>query len=107
MARPSWSRWLSPDGAAVLEAPSEPGDAALLEVRRITKRFGGLVAVNAVDLDIAKGSVTSVIGPNGAGKTTLFNLIAGLYRPSEGSMRLLGRELAGRPTHEITRLGVA
>ena len=79
----------------------------ILQVRGVTKRFGGLVAVNAVDLGVTRGSVTSIIGPNGAGKTTLFNLIAGLYRPTEGSIRLMGQELAGRKPHDITRLGVA
>ncbi|HZT06878.1 MAG TPA: ABC transporter ATP-binding protein [Chloroflexota bacterium] len=80
---------------------------AVLQIRGLTKRFGGLVAVSAVDLDVARASVTSVIGPNGAGKTTLFNMISGLIRPSAGSIRLLGRELAGQPPHVITRLGVA
>src|SRR2546423_15304722 len=79
---------------------------AILEVRGVTKRFGGLVAVNAVDLDIARGSVTSIIGPNGAGKTTLFNLIGGLYRPTDGSIRPLGQGLAGRKPHARTRPGV-
>ncbi len=81
--------------------------APLLSARRITKRFGGLVAVNAVDLQIQRGITTSIIGPNGAGKTTLFNMMAGLYGPSEGSIVFLGTELAGRRPHEITRLGIA
>ncbi len=80
---------------------------ALLEVRGVTKRFGGLVAVNSVDFAIQERTIASIIGPNGAGKTTLFNMIAGFYRPTEGSIRFLGRELAGRKPHEITRLGIA
>jgi branched-chain amino acid transport system ATP-binding protein len=79
----------------------------LLVISQVTKRFGGLVAVNEVDLAIFHSSITSLIGPNGAGKTTLFNLIAGLYQPTSGSIRLLGREIAGRPPHTITQLGIA
>ncbi|MBV9782517.1 MAG: ATP-binding cassette domain-containing protein, partial [Acidisphaera sp.] len=58
--------------------------AALLEVRGLTRRFGGLTAVNAIDLHLRDGELVSIIGPNGAGKTTLFNLVSGLDRPDAG-----------------------
>jgi len=85
--------------------------APLLEVRGLTKRFGGLVAVDDVDLTVARGEIVSLIGPNGSGKTTLFHCLTGFYRPEAGSI-LLGddgprAELAGRPPHEIRALGVA
>lgn len=79
---------------------------AILEARAVTKRFGGLVAVNDVDLTIEAGSIASLIGPNGAGKTTFFNMVAGLYRPSLGSIRFRDREIAGLQPHQIARLGI-
>jgi ABC-type branched-subunit amino acid transport system ATPase component len=79
---------------------------ALLEVRGLTKRFGGLTAVAAVDLDVAAGEIVSVIGPNGAGKTTLFELISGNLVPDAGTVRFRGVDLVGRPPHAIARLGV-
>ena len=63
---------------------------ALLEANGVSKRFGGLVAVDSVDLSVPKGAIASVIGPNGAGKTTFFNMIAGIYRPSSGEIRFEG-----------------
>ena len=82
--------------------------APLLECRAVTKRFGGLVAVNALDLAIPERAIHSVIGPNGAGKTTLFNCITGFYHPEEGAILLRGEEhLEVLRTDEITRLGVA
>ena len=82
---------------------SEP---ALLEVRDVAKRFGGLRAVDGASLDVARGSITALIGPNGAGKTTLFNLVAGLYAPEEGTVRLNGRSIAGKPPHDVARAGL-
>jgi len=81
--------------------------SALLEVRSLTHWFGGLCAVKDFSLDVAAGELVGVIGPNGAGKTTVFNLISGVYRPTGGSIRLGGEELAGRAPHAIARLGVA
>ena len=66
----------------------------LLQLRSVSRHFGGLVAVNGVDLDVPTGSITSVIGPNGAGKTTLFNVISGLYAPTTGTITLNGNLLA-------------
>jgi branched-chain amino acid transport system ATP-binding protein len=81
--------------------------APLLEVRDLTHRFGGLVAVDKFSLTVAPGELVGVIGPNGAGKTTVFNLISGVYRASAGSIRFDGAELVGREPHEIARLGIA
>ncbi|MBA4093016.1 MAG: high-affinity branched-chain amino acid ABC transporter ATP-binding protein LivG, partial [Candidatus Accumulibacter sp.] len=80
---------------------------ALLEVNKLSKAFGGVKAVQNVSFSIDAGIVYSVIGPNGAGKTTLFNLITGVYTPSEGEIRLDGKEIAGAGPHTLARLGVA
>ena len=80
--------------------------AALLEVRSLTKRFGGLTAVANVDLDLCPGEILGVIGPNGAGKTTLFNIIAGALAATEGSVRVAGAPILGRAPHEIATLGL-
>ncbi len=82
-------------------------DGQILEARQVTKRFGGLVAVNAVDFDIPRGGIVSLIGPNGAGKTTFFNVVAGLYRPTSGTVWFQGKRIDDRPPHQITRLGIA
>src|SRR3977135_2550151 len=79
----------------------------LLIARGVTKRFGGLVAVNNVDFTIDEGAIVSLIGPNGAGKTTFFNMIAGLYTPTTGEVMFLGRNITGREPHLITQLGIA
>jgi branched-chain amino acid transport system ATP-binding protein len=79
----------------------------LLAARGVTKRFGGLVAVNAVDFTIEERSIVSLIGPNGAGKTTFFNMIAGLYMPTAGKIVLQGTDITGRKPHMITQLGIA
>ena len=79
---------------------------SLLELDRLTRRFGGLTAVDAVSLAIEPGRVSAIIGPNGAGKTTLFNVISGFLAPSEGRVEFDGGELTGRAPHEIAALGV-
>ncbi|MBW3658538.1 MAG: ABC transporter ATP-binding protein [Actinobacteria bacterium] len=79
---------------------------ALLEVRDLHKRFGGLRAVDGVDLVVEAGERRAVIGPNGAGKTTLFNLITGHYRPDAGTVLFDGRDITGAPTHEVARAGI-
>jgi branched-chain amino acid transport system ATP-binding protein len=76
----------------VTAAPG-PAEAPLLEAERITKRFGGLVAVHDVSFEIPQGSIVSLIGPNGAGKTTFFNIVAGIYDPTQGSVRVRGRTM--------------
>jgi branched-chain amino acid transport system ATP-binding protein len=81
--------------------------SALLEVRGLVKRFGGLNAVDGVDLDVEAGEILSVIGPNGAGKTTLFNVVTGLYAPDEGAIHFDGHNLVGLKPNQICSLGVA
>ena len=85
----------------------ENGGAEALRADHITIRFGGLVAVNDVSFVIPKGSVVSLIGPNGAGKTTFFNILTGLYKPTEGLVYLGGAEVTGRPPHKIAQMGLA
>jgi ABC-type branched-subunit amino acid transport system ATPase component len=79
----------------------------VLRGRGLTIRFGGLVALDQVDLDMRKGEILAVIGPNGAGKSTLFNVITGVYAPSAGRVWFDGHDITGRPTHEIVARGVA
>ena len=79
----------------------------LLSVRNITKKFGGLVAVNEVDLTVEQGEIVGLIGPNGAGKTTLFNLIAGALKPDAGEILFEGRSIAGLSAAEICQRGLA
>jgi branched-chain amino acid transport system permease protein len=83
------------------------GDHQGLEVKAITVRFGGLVALNAIDLTVPAGSVVAVIGPNGSGKSTLFNTITGLTPANGGTIRFDGKDLLGLPPHQILRRGVA
>ena len=73
--------------------------APLLEVDAVTKRFGGLTAVDAASLDVTEGSITGLIGPNGAGKTTLFTVIAGFEAASAGLVRYRGADITALPTH--------
>ena len=75
---------------------SAEAPAPILVATGVTKKFGGLVAVNTVDFDIPKGSIVSLIGPNGAGKTTFFNVVAGLYEPTDGGVTFGGREMIAR-----------
>ncbi|MDT8420056.1 MAG: ABC transporter ATP-binding protein [Desulfuromonadales bacterium] len=79
---------------------------SLLEVKNVTKKFSGLIAVNDVSLTVEAGQIVGVIGPNGAGKTTLFNCIAGALPPTSGSIIFNGKEIAGKKPYEICQLGV-
>jgi branched-chain amino acid transport system ATP-binding protein len=79
----------------------------LLNIRQVTKRFGGLIAVNQLDLEVAPGAIISLIGPNGAGKTTVFNCITGFYKADEGEIEFNGRIINNLTPDEITRLGIA
>src|SRR3989442_4776566 len=82
------------------------GDEPVLLARGVTKRFGGLAALHAISLAIAPGEVRGLIGPNGAGKTTLVNVLSGVLRPTAGSIRFAGHEVAGSAPYRIARLCV-
>jgi branched-chain amino acid transport system ATP-binding protein len=86
---------------------TSPGGQMLLRAVEITKRFGGLVAVNKVDFTIPRGAIVSLIGPNGAGKTTFFNTITGLYKPTTGQMWFNGQSIVGLNPAKITTMGIA
>ncbi|TMC01194.1 MAG: ABC transporter ATP-binding protein [Chloroflexi bacterium] len=77
-----------------------------LELRRVTKRFGGVAAVDGVTFQVAKGDIVGIIGPNGAGKTTLLNCISGLYRLDGGDIRWDGASISGMAPHRVARLGI-
>lgn len=79
----------------------------LLEIRSLTHWFGGLRAVHDFNIDLLPGELVAIIGPNGAGKTTVFNLITGVYRPTEGKIRFQGKDLVGLQPHKIIALGIA
>jgi branched-chain amino acid transport system ATP-binding protein len=81
--------------------------APLLSIRDVTVRFGGIVALDGVSLDVTPGKIHAVIGPNGAGKSTLLNAITGLYRPANGTIFLQERRIDGLAPHLITRMGIA
>ena len=80
---------------------------ALLEIRDVTRRFGGIVAIDDVSLDVDAGQIVGLIGPNGAGKTTLFNVITRLYKPDSGAVRFAGKSLLRTPPHRVVRRGIA
>ncbi|UJX40914.1 ABC transporter ATP-binding protein [Desulfovibrio sp. JY] len=79
----------------------------ILEITALTKNFGGLTAVSALDLHIAKGEIMALIGPNGAGKSTVFNLVAGVYAPTEGTIRFKGEVINGRKPWDLCKMGLA
>jgi len=83
------------------------GREVILRAEGVTKRFGGLTAVNNVTFDLRKGEILGLIGPNGAGKTTLFNQINGVYPPSEGKITFLGKDITGWEPYDVVRMGLA
>jgi neutral amino acid transport system ATP-binding protein len=86
---------------------SERGDAVLLlDVRNVSKRFGGVAALAGATLDVRRGSITALIGPNGAGKTTLFHVVTGFYRPEQGEIRFGGERIDGRAPHAVANRGL-
>ena len=93
------------DQMTTTTAPAPTG-ATLLDVRGVTMRFGGLTAVNNVDLTVSEGEIIGLIGPNGAGKTTFFNCLTGLYVPTEGTVSYKGAVLPPKP-HKVTQAGIA
>src|SRR3954453_10044420 len=78
----------------------------VLRIENLTKRFGGLTAVNNLSLSLSRGRLQAIIGPNGAGKTTFFNLVSGLLSPSGGRVFFRGRDITGYKPHEVSRLGI-
>ena len=78
----------------------------VLHIDHLTMRFGGVVAVNDLSMDINKGEIVALIGPNGAGKTTFFNCISGVYTPSEGKVIFEGQEIQGKRPYQINKLGI-
>jgi len=80
---------------------------ALLEIRNVTRRFGGIVAIDDVSLDVEQGQILGLIGPNGAGKTTLFNVVTRLYKPDSGTLAFAGKSLLRTPPHRVIRRGIA
>src|ERR687891_125634 len=80
---------------------------ALLSVENVTRRFGGVVALDDVSLAVDEGQIAGLIGPNGAGKTTAFNIVTRLYAPDSGTVSFVGKDLLRLPPHRIARLGVA
>ncbi|MGB2782810.1 MAG: ABC transporter ATP-binding protein [Atribacterota bacterium] len=79
----------------------------LLQTNKLTKKFGGLTAVNIFDLKVSKGEISSLIGPNGAGKTTVFNVVTGIYKADGGKVLFKGEDLAGKKPHQIIKKGIA
>jgi len=79
----------------------------ILEVKNLCKSFGGLKAIEKLNLTVEKGEITGLIGPNGSGKTTFFNMISGLLRPDKGTIIFNGKDITGLPPHEICRSGIA
>jgi branched-chain amino acid transport system ATP-binding protein len=89
------------------DAPVTPTSRPLLELRTVTMRFGGVVAVNGLELTVNEGEIFALIGPNGAGKTTVFNVVTGLFYPSEGQIYFDGDRIDGKKRFEVTKLGIA
>ncbi|TMB43570.1 MAG: ABC transporter ATP-binding protein [Chloroflexi bacterium] len=81
-------------------------EAALLELKGVTKRFGGVAALNGVDISVTRGEILGMIGPNGAGKTTLLNCISGVYKPDAGEIRWQGMPIQGMRPHRVAKLGI-
>ena len=93
--------------ATAAPAPAPTAHDFILKIEHVTKRFGGLVAVDDVSFDVKRGEVFALIGPNGAGKTTLFNSITGIFPPTEGRVVFEGRDIAGAKPHQAAALGIA
>jgi branched-chain amino acid transport system ATP-binding protein len=92
---------------AAVSNRSTQGGRVLLEVDNVTLRFGGVVALNEVTFELYEGEILGLIGPNGAGKTTAFNVMSGVFRPTEGEVRFNGDRVSGRKPHHISRMGIS
>ena len=79
----------------------------ILEVERVSQRFGNFVALNQVSVSFQPGKLTAIIGPNGAGKSTFFNVVSGAFPPTQGRIRFQGRDITGLAQHEFARIGIA
>ncbi|HEX8733142.1 MAG TPA: ABC transporter ATP-binding protein [Ktedonobacterales bacterium] len=88
------------------QSPARPQGEMLLSMRGLVQRFGGLTAVDSVDLDVQKGQIFSIIGPNGAGKTTVFNVITGIYKPTAGDIMFDGSSIVGAKPDTVVRRGI-
>jgi branched-chain amino acid transport system ATP-binding protein len=95
-------------GPTIADTPTggSPSADRLLVATKVTKRFGGLVAVSEVDFEIPRGAIVSLIGPNGAGKTTFFNMITGLYRATSGTIVFDGQDITGKKPYQVVRAGI-
>lgn len=89
------------------DSSGSPTSSALLTCEDVTKRFGGIVALDGFRAEFRAGEITGVVGPNGAGKTTLFDVITGIHAPESGTVEFRGESVAGRPPHEVCRAGIA
>src|SRR5687768_3348815 len=92
---------------AEFRQPQVNNDTPILMSRGMTKRFGGLLAVDSLDFQIPRSSISSIIGPNGAGKTTFFNCITGFYQIDEGEILFDGQRMNGKTPDQITKAGIA
>jgi branched-chain amino acid transport system ATP-binding protein len=95
----------APTPAGPATSPAASADRILVATK-VTKRFGGLVAVSEVDFEIPRGAIVSLIGPNGAGKTTFFNMITGLYRATSGTIVFDGQDITGKKPYQVVRAGI-
>src|SRR4029453_9471777 len=93
-------------GASARRLPAQEGDSQLV-VEGVSKRFGGVIAVQDVSLQVPRGAVVSIIGPNGAGKTSLLNMVSGFYKPDSGRIVLEGRDITQRKPSDIAGFGIA
>jgi branched-chain amino acid transport system permease protein len=101
------ARRIEPHAPPLARRPLPAAGETLLETRNVTKRFGGLVAVNEMNLAVRAGEIVALIGPNGAGKSTMFNLVSGVLDPTSGEVMLRGQPVAGRSAREIAALGLS
>ena len=97
----------APQAAPKAGPHASPDAAPALDCRGVVRRFGGLVALSGIDMQVRTGEIFGLVGPNGSGKTTMTNAITGFYPPNEGSIHLFGQNITGLPPHEVAHRGVA